>query len=110
LQAAHNGGIAITEVATYGCTQGPRLETIMEIKRMAQDGCDLVGMTGMPEAALARELELNYANISVVGNWAAGIVAGEITMAEIEKNLEVGMGKAVELLKAISLLPELTLV
>lgn len=110
MQAAHNGGIPITETGTYGCTQGPRLETTAEIKRMAQDGCDLVGMTGMPEAALARELELNYANISVVANWGAGIVAGEITMAEIEKNLEVGMAKALELLKAVSLLPDLTLV
>lgn len=110
IQGAHNGGIAITETGTYGCTQGPRLETIAEIKRMAQDGCDLVGMTGMPEAALARELELDYANISVVANWGAGIVEGEITMAEIEKNLEVGMSKAIELLKAVTLLPDLTLV
>ena len=110
IQGAHNGGIAITETGTYGCTQGPRLETVAEIKRMAQDGCDLVGMTGMPEAALARELELDYANISVVANWGAGIVEGEITMAEIEKNLEVGMSKAIELLKAITLMPDLTLV
>lgn len=106
IQAAHNAGVAITETGTYGCTQGPRLETVAEIKRMAQDGCDLVGMTGMPEAALARELELNYANISVVANWGAGIVEGEITMAEIEKNLAVGMGKAIELLEAITLLPD----
>lgn len=110
LQAAHNAGIDVTESGTYGCTQGPRLETIAEIRRMAQDGCDLVGMTGMPEAALARELAINYANISVVANWAAGVVAGEITMAEIEKNLAVGMKKAMDLLKAITLLPELTVI
>ncbi|MCQ8129688.1 S-methyl-5'-thioinosine phosphorylase [Methylomonas rivi] len=107
IKAAHNSGIPITEAGTYGCTQGPRLETVAEIKRMAQDGCDLVGMTGMPEAALARELGLNYANISVVANWGAGIVEGEITMADIEKNLEVGMDKAIELLKAVTLLPDL---
>ncbi|QPK63924.1 S-methyl-5'-thioinosine phosphorylase [Methylomonas sp. LL1] len=106
MQAARNAGIEISPTATYGCTQGPRLETVAEIKRMAQDGCDLVGMTGMPEAALARELEMAYANISVVANWGAGIVAGEITMAEIEKNLEVGMSKAIGLLKAVSLLPD----
>lgn len=58
--------------ATYGATQGPRLETIAEIKRMHRDGCDIVGMTAMPEAALARELEMDYANLSLVVNWAAG--------------------------------------
>lgn len=105
IQAANDAGIAITANGTYGCTQGPRLETVAEIKRLAQDGCDLVGMTGMPEASLARELEMAYANISVVANWGAGIVAGEITMAEIEKNLEVGMSKAIALLKATLALP-----
>lgn len=58
--------------ATYGVTQGPRLETIAEIKRMERDGCDIVGMTVMPEASLARELEIKYANLSLVVNWAAG--------------------------------------
>lgn len=58
--------------ATYGATQGPRLETVAEIKRMQADGCDIVGMTGMPEAALARELEMDYAGLSLVVNWAAG--------------------------------------
>ncbi|WP_415880567.1 S-methyl-5'-thioinosine phosphorylase [Methylomonas sp. TEB] len=100
IQAAQQANISLTPSGTYGCTQGPRLETVAEIKRMANDGCDLVGMTGMPEAALARELGLAYANISVVANWAAGVVEGEITMAEIEKNLEVGMANAIALLKA----------
>jgi 5'-methylthioinosine phosphorylase len=100
IQAAQQAKISVNPSGTYGCTQGPRLETIAEIKRMANDGCDLVGMTGMPEAALARELGLAYANISVVANWAAGIVDGEITMAEIEKNLETGMANAIALLKA----------
>ena len=58
--------------ATYGVTQGPRLETVAEIKRMERDGCDIVGMTAMPEASLARELEIKYANLSLVVNWAAG--------------------------------------
>lgn len=100
IQAAQQANISVTPSGTYGCTQGPRLETVAEIKRMANDGCDLVGMTGMPEASLARELGLAYANISVVANWAAGVVEGEITMAEIEKNLEVGMANAIALLKA----------
>lgn len=102
LLAAKTAGLTVADHGTYGCTQGPRLETIAEIKRMQQDGCDLVGMTGMPEAALARELNMAYANVSVVANWAAGIVDGEITMAEIEKNLLVGMGNAVALLKALT--------
>jgi len=58
--------------ATYGVTQGPRLETIAEIKRLQRDGCDIVGMTAMPEASLARELDMSYANLSLVVNWAAG--------------------------------------
>jgi 5'-methylthioadenosine phosphorylase/5'-methylthioinosine phosphorylase len=100
ITAAANAGIEIASTATYGCTQGPRLETGAEIKRMKQDGCDLVGMTAMPEAALAKELDIEYAAISVVANWAAGITEGEITMAEIEHNLHTGMANTAVLLKA----------
>lgn len=86
--------------ATYGVTQGPRLETIAEINRMQQDGCDIVGMTVMPEAALARELDINYATVSLVVNWAAGKSSeGEnaqiITMDEIKQRIQEG-NKAVE--------------
>lgn len=81
----HLGGV-------YGATQGPRLETAAEIRRLARDGCDLVGMTGMPEAALARELELCYACCAVVANWAAGCGGTEsISLAEIEQTLIMGM-------------------
>lgn len=83
---------------TYAATQGPRLETAAEIRRLERDGCDVVGMTGMPEAALARELELRYASCAVVANWAAGKVAGAITMAEIERNLTEGMAQVKRLL------------
>jgi 5'-deoxy-5'-methylthioadenosine phosphorylase len=69
--------------ATYAATQGPRLETIAEIKRLQQDGCDIVGMTAMPEAALARELDIDYANLSLVVNWAAGAGVAEGQTAEI---------------------------
>ncbi len=106
IQAATQANINISPRGTYGCTQGPRLETAAEIQRMKRDGCDLVGMTGMPEAALARELEMAYANISVVANWGAGVVEGEITMEEIERNLEVGMNNAIALLKATVLLKD----
>jgi len=86
---------------TFAVTQGPRLETRAEIVRLEQDGCDLVGMTTMPEAALARELELCYASIAVVANWAAGKSEDEITMPVIEQNLLVGMEKVRMLLERI---------
>ncbi len=98
--AAAKANIKISPLGTYGCTQGPRLETAAEIRRMEKDGCDLVGMTGMPEAALAKELGMAYASISVVANWAAGKSEGEITMAEIERHLHKGMANTAELLKA----------
>ncbi|MGD8616301.1 MAG: S-methyl-5'-thioinosine phosphorylase, partial [Gammaproteobacteria bacterium] len=71
IEAARSLGLEAVENGTYGATQGPRLETRAEIDRMERDGCDLVGMTGMPEAALARELELEYACCAVIANWAA---------------------------------------
>jgi 5'-methylthioadenosine phosphorylase/5'-methylthioinosine phosphorylase len=91
LTAAKRAQVEVVNGGVYGCTQGPRLETPAEITRMERDGCDLVGMTGMPEASLARELEIDYACCAVVANWAAGKQPGEITMAEIEANLRQGM-------------------
>lgn len=99
ISAADKAGISITPTGTYGCTQGPRLETSAEILRMERDGCDLVGMTGMPEAALAKELGIDYAAISVVANWAAGKSEGEITMEEIERHLHKGMANTAAILK-----------
>jgi 5'-deoxy-5'-methylthioadenosine phosphorylase len=72
IEAAHEADEAIVEGGTYATTQGPRLETAAEIDRLERDGADMVGMTGMPEAALARELELCYAAVAVVVNHAAG--------------------------------------
>lgn len=100
ITAASQAQLKISPLGTYGCAQGPRLETAAEIKRMEQDGCDLVGMTGMPEAALAKELNIDYAAIAVVANWAAGKTEGEITMAEIEQHLHKGMADTALLLKA----------
>ena len=105
ITAAANAKISISSIGTYGCTQGPRLETSAEIKRMQQDGCDLVGMTGMPEAALAKELDIDYAAIAVVANWAAGKGVGEISMAVLEQHLQVGMIKVIKLLNAFIALP-----
>ena len=82
---------------TYGATQGPRFETAAEIDRLERDGCDVVGMTGMPEAALARELELCYACVAVVVNAAAGR-GPVISMPAIERHLETGVEKVHALL------------
>ncbi|MEJ2576034.1 MAG: S-methyl-5'-thioinosine phosphorylase [Gammaproteobacteria bacterium] len=101
LHAAERLGVEVEWRGVYGAVQGPRLESAAEIRRMERDGCDLVGMTGMPEAALARELDLCYACCAVVVNWAAGKTEGPITMEEIEANLETGMAKARRLLEAL---------
>ena len=89
LDAARKDGVALVDGGCYGATQGPRLETRAEIARMCRDGCDLVGMTGMPEAALAREFGLDYACLAIVGNWAAGCGDdAEITVAEVIANVD----------------------
>jgi len=72
LDVSRRIGEEVIDGAVYATTQGPRLETTAEINRIANDGADIVGMTGMPEAGLARELELPYAALCVVSNWAAG--------------------------------------
>ncbi len=74
----------------YACTQGPRLESAAEIRRLAKDGCDLVGMTLMPEVALAREKGLDYASICLSVNWAAGLSEQSISMDDIHKVVEEG--------------------
>jgi 5'-methylthioinosine phosphorylase len=102
LAAARVAGIAIVEGGCYGATQGPRLETRAEIERMRRDGCDLVGMTGMPEAVLARELNIEYACIAVVANWAAG--CGDetsISLPEIFANLEAATAQVPPLITAL---------
>ena len=91
LDAAAAAGVAVVDGGCYGATQGPRLETRAEIARMRRDGCDLVGMTGMPEAGLARELGLDYACLAIVANWAAGAdpdAAEVITLDDVLANVE----------------------
>lgn len=88
LSAAREAGVDLVDGGCYGATQGPRLETRAEIRRMRRDGCDLVGMTGMPEAGLAREMGLEYACLAIVANWAAGCGTDEeITMEEVLANV-----------------------
>lgn len=101
LAAATDAGLHRVDGGTYGATQGPRLETSAEIQCMLRDGCSIVGMTGMPEAALARELGLEYATCAVVANWAAGLSEGEISMEDIEKTLGTAMGQVGLLLSSL---------
>ena len=94
IDAARALDLSCIEAATYAATQGPRLETAAEVDRLERDGCDIVGMTLMPEAALARELGIAYACCSVVVNAAAGRGGG----ASIDDQVAASRAKGVETL------------
>jgi 5'-methylthioinosine phosphorylase len=95
IEAAREVGIAVVQGGTYAAVQGPRLETKAEIDRLERDGATMVGMTGMPEAALARELQLEYATLAVVVNPAAGrgASARAIALDDIGRVIEESMAK-----------------
>ena len=104
LDAARRAEVPVVDRGCYGATQGPRLETKAEIARMRRDGCDIVGMTGMPEAGLARELGLDYACLGIVANWAAG--AGPdpdetITLDEVLANVTAATAGVGRMLRAL---------
>lgn len=106
LAAARACGEAIADGGCYGVTQGPRLETAAEIARLERDGADLVGMTAMPEAALAREAGLDYAAIAVVANHAAGKgdSAQAISLSAIEAVVEQAMLRVRRILEKLATL------
>lgn len=106
IKSSNDAKIKLQSSGVYGCTNGPRLETKAEIIKMSRDGCDMIGMTGMPEAALARELGIEYASIALVVNWCAGVnepdranlestdsenAGPKITMEQIMRVLEQGL-------------------
>ena len=95
IDAAAAAGVPVVDGGTYAATQGPRLETKAEIDRLERDGATMVGMTGMPEAALARELHLPYAALAVVVNPAAGrgSSARTVSLEDIGRVIEETMGK-----------------
>ena len=103
LQAAKAAGETIIERGVYAATQGPRLETAAEIDRLERDGADLVGMTGMPEAVLAREISLEYAAIAVVANYAAGRAESEraVPLDRIGAVLEEAMGRVRRIIETL---------
>ena len=103
IKAAGIAGVPISDSGVYAATQGPRLETAAEIDRLERDGADLVGMTGMPEAALARELGVPYAAINLVANYAAGRADSEhgISFDMIEAVLQESMGRVRTLIEKL---------
>lgn len=103
LAAAEAAGQAVADGGCYGCCNGPRLETAAEVRRLARDGCDLVGQTGMPEAALARELGLGYAAICPIVNHAAGLGDSrlEIPRAELAATREEALERILKILAAL---------
>ncbi len=103
LEASRRAGEPVVDGGVYATTQGPRLETAAEIDRLERDGADMVGMTGMPEAALARELELCYAAIAVVANHAAGRAGSRagVRMEDINATLQTGLGKVRRIIEEV---------
>jgi len=98
LAASLNANLDCYDGGCYGVTQGPRLESAAEIDRLERDGCDIVGMTGMPEAALAREIDMAYVHCAMSVNWAAGRSKEEITMALISECTETATKKVQSLI------------
>ena len=99
LAAAEQLGMPVFGSAVYASVQGPRLETAAEIDRLEKDGCDIVGMTAMPEAALAREMAIDYASVCLVVNPAAGRSDTLITMEDIHRVIDAGMIRVRRLLE-----------
>lgn len=100
LVAAQRAGEAVSAQGVYACTNGPRLETAAEIRRIQQDGGDIVGMTGMPEAGLAREAGLAFAALCLVVNPAAGLADGPIDDAMVNTALAGGRDRIYNILSA----------
>ena len=104
LDAAKSCREPVADGGVYAATQGPRLETAAEINRMERDGADVVGMTGMPEAVLARELGLEYAAIAVVANYAAGREdsARGVSLERIGAVLDEAMGRVRKIIEHLA--------
>jgi len=101
LDAAGQAGHEVVDGGCHAVTQGPRLETAAEVSRLASAGCDVVGMTAMPEAALAREAGLDYASLCVVANAGAGLEDGPITEDDIHQVLQGAMRKVKNIIEAL---------
>ena len=98
LKACEDLEIKVKNKGVHGITQGPRLETSAEIRRLKNDGCDIVGMTGMPETCLAAELEIEYACIAHVVNPAAGTAGKSISIKNMESEIKEGAYNSLKIL------------
>ncbi|GAB4122351.1 MAG: S-methyl-5'-thioinosine phosphorylase [Wenzhouxiangellaceae bacterium] len=103
LAAGRSAGLELVDGGVYAATQGPRLETAAEVRRIIGDGGELIGMTGMPEASLARELGMRYASLCLVSNLAAGIGDEDLSIAEIMATVQASAERVRRLLAAIDL-------
>lgn len=101
LDASRLAGHEVVDGGCHAVTQGPRLETAAEVSKLASEGCDIVGMTAMPEAALAREAGLDYASLCVVANAGAGMEDGPITEDDIHHVLQGAMRNVENVIKAL---------
>ena len=99
LKAGSIAKIPLINGGTYIAVEGPRLETASEITAFSRIGADIVGMTGMPEASLAREAEICYSGISVIANFAAGISRNKLTTAEVMDAMRASTNKIKKVLK-----------
>ncbi len=107
IETSHELHIKLHKKGTYICSEGPRLESRAEIRFFSAIGADVVGMTGMPEACLARELELCYSGITIVTNYAAGIKRQRLTISEVIDTMNKASEKLNMLLsRVISHIPE----
>jgi 5'-methylthioadenosine phosphorylase len=101
IRASEESGVLTIKKGNYVCTNGPRLETAAEIKTFSLWGADMVGMTAMPEAALARELEICFAGISVITNFAAGLAGKKLTTSEVVENMQAATERLKKLLQTL---------
>ncbi len=101
LRAAPAAGVELVDGGCIGVFQGPRLESAAEIERARRDGCDLAGMTALPEAGLARELGLDFAGLAVVSNWGAGVGGRTVSEEKIAETLKEPMNRVRQLLGAL---------
>jgi 5'-methylthioinosine phosphorylase len=102
LAAARAASVDLVDGGCIGVFQGPRLESAAEIERARRDGCDMAGMTALPEAGLARELGLDYAGIGVVSNWGAGVTEERLSEEDIAATLREPMGRVRRLVAALT--------
>ena len=101
LAAAALAGVEVLDGGCIGVFQGPRLESAAEVRKARQDGCDMAGMTSLPEAGLARELGVDYAGIAVISNWGAGVTGERISEEHIADTLQEPMARVRKIVSAL---------